>query len=99
MLLKNSKKEIGGVTYDSYYPSAMYLQGADPAVTTAMRTNNLTGTVQYTNRISLSGEYYFMRNLSAQGMGAYSFIFNNKGHGGVFANGLELTLSARYTIF
>ena len=77
----------------------MYKQGEDPTVTTAMRTLALTQTVQYTNRIELSGQYNFMKNLSAQAMGAYTFIFNNKGHGGVFAHGLEFTLSAKYSLF
>lgn len=87
-----------------YYPQAIYLQdqadGIDSAdKTTAMRTLALTDTVQYTNRISLSGQYYFMKNLSAEAMAAYTFIFNNKGQDGVFAHGLEFTLGARYSLF
>ena len=97
--LFNKKNEINGVEYDSFYPSAMYLQRVPAEQTTAMRTNNLTGPVQYTNRIELSGEYYFLRNLTAQAMGAYTFVFNNKGQDGVFAHGLELTVSAKYTVF
>ena len=97
--LFNKKKTIDGVDYDHFYPSAMYLQGEDASVTRAMRTNSLTATVQYTNRIRLSGEYYFMKNLSASATGAYSFIFNNKGQDGVFAHGLEFTLSVKYTVF
>ena len=92
-------KEIGGEKYDSFFPAAMYLQGEAAEKTRAMRTNKLTDTVQYTNRISLSGKYYFMKNLSAEAMGAYTFIFNNKGQDGVFAHGLEFTLSARYSLF
>ena len=92
-------RTINGVDYESYYPSAMYLQGEDPEVTKAMRTYNLTETVQYTNRITLSGEYYFMRNLSAGGAASYTFVFNNKGHGGEFAHGLEFTVNAKYSIF
>ncbi len=97
--LFNKKKNIDGVDYESYYPQAKYLQGDDPEETRAMRTLALTETVQYTNRISLSGQYYFMKNLSAEAMAAYTFIFNNKGQGGVFAHGLEFTLSARYSLF
>ena len=87
-----------------YYPQSIYLQDQadgidDPEKTRAMRTLALTSTVQFTNRISVNGEYYFMKNLSAEAMAAYTFIFNNKGHGGVFAHGLELTLGARYTLF
>ena len=97
--LFDKKKKIDGVNYDSFYPSAMYLQGEDPEKTRAMRTLSLTPTVQYTNRISLSGEYYFMKNLSAGAMGAYTFVFNNMGQDGVFAHGLEFTLSAKYSLF
>lgn len=101
--LFDRKNPDGG--YDYYFPSAIYLQdkeilGKDSAdKTTAMRTLSLTPTVQYTNRISLSGEYYFMKNLSASAMGAYSFVFNNKGCGGEFAHGLEFTLGAKYSLF
>lgn len=97
--LFDKKKTINGVEYESYYPQAMYLQGEDPEKTRAMRTLALTETVQYTNRISLSSKYYFMKNLSAEAMAAYTFIFNNKGQDGVFAHGLELTLGARYSLF
>ncbi len=101
--LFDKKNPNGG--YDYFYPSAIYLQDKEldrkdsAEKTRAMRTLSLTPTVQYTNRISLSGEYYFMKNLSAGAEGAYTFVFNNKGQGGVFAHGLEFTLSARYSLF
>ncbi len=96
------KNPNGG--YDYFYPSAIYLQdkenGIDSAEKTkAMRTLSLTPTVQYTNRITLSGEYYFLKNLSAGAEGSYTFIYNNKGQDGVFAHGLELTLNAKYSLF
>ena len=97
--LFNKKKTINGVEYESFYPSAMYLQGESADKTKAMRTLSLTDTVQYTNRITLSGEYYFMKNLSTAATAAYTFIFNNKGRDGVFAHGLEFTVSAKYTVF
>ena len=87
-----------------YYPQAIYLQDKEDGInsaekTRAMRTLALTDTVQYTNRLSLSGEYYFMKNLSAEAMGAYTFVFNNKARSGEFAHGLELTLGVRYSLF
>ncbi len=89
---------------DYYYPSAIYLQDKEDGIdsaekTRAMRTLALTQTVQYTNRISLSGEYYFMKNLSAGAEGSYTFVFNNKGRGGEFAHGFELSLNAKYSLF
>lgn len=89
---------------DYYYPQAIYLQDKEDGInsaekTRAMRTLALTDTVQYTNRISLSGKYYFMKNLSAEAMGAYTFVFNNRAYGGEFAHGLELTLGVRYSLF
>lgn len=97
--LFNKTKKIQGEEYDSFYPSAMYLQGEPASKTTAMRTYELTPVVQYTNRITLAGEYYFLSNLSAQATGAYTFIYNNKARKDEFAHGLELTLSARYSFF
>ena len=99
-----NKKNPNHEELEYYYPQAIYLQeqadGNDVAEKTrAMRSNSLTETVQYTNRITLSGEYYFMRNLSAGGAAAYTFVFNNKGHGGEFAHGLEFTVNAKYSIF
>lgn len=87
-----------------YYPQAIYLQDREDGIdsaekTTAMRTLALTETVQYTNRLSLSGQYYFMKNLSAEAMAAYTFVFNNKARSGEFAHGLELTLGVRYSLF
>lgn len=89
---------------DYYYPQAIYLQDKEDGInsaekTRAMRTLALTDTVQYTNRISLSGKYYFMKNLSAEAMGAYTFVFNNRARGGEFAHGLEVTLGVRYSLF
>ena len=101
--LFDMKNPNGG--YDYFYPSAIYLQDKEldrkdsAEKTRAMRTLSLTPTVQYTNRISLSGEYYFMKNLSAGAEGSYTFVFNNKGRGGEFAHGFELSLNAKYSLF
>ena len=98
------KKNPNHKELEYYYPQAIYLQDKEDGInsaekTRAMRSNSLTETVQYTNRITLSGEYYFMRNLSAGGAAAYTFVLNNKGHGGEFAHGLEFTVNAKYSIF
>ena len=97
--LFDKKVTIDGVEYEAYYPSAMYLQGEYPEVTTAMRTYKLTGTIQYTNRIGISGEYYFRDNISVAGAFKYSFIFNHRAVPDQFAQGVEGTLSFKYTIF
>ena len=99
LALFDKKVTIDGVEYEAYYPSSMYLQGTDPEITKAMRTYKLTGIIQYTNRIGLSGEYHFLDNLSVSGQFLYSFIFNHRAVENQFAQGVEGTLSVKYTIF
>jgi hypothetical protein len=97
--LFNKTREINGNTYESYYPSAMYLQGEDAEKTKAMRTNALTPTIQYTNQITANFNYTLFSKLELGTELSYIFIFNNKAKEGVFAHGLELSLSAKYTLF
>ncbi len=90
--------------YYSYYPSALYLQEKElgnnvAAKTTQARSYALTNEVSYTNRIQLSAEFYFLKNLSIQGSGAYTFIFNHKGKAGEFAHSAEFMLGASYSVF
>ncbi len=97
--LFNKTREISGNTYESYYPSAMYLQGEDAEKTKAMRTNALTPTIQYTNQITANFNYTLFSKLEFGTELSYIFIFNNKAKEGVFVHGLELSLSAKYTLF
>ena len=82
-----------------YYPPSMLLQGVSSDITKAMTTKELTGIIQYTNRIGVNGEYYFTDKMSIGGNLLYTFIFNHRAVEGSFAQGLECTVNFKYDIF
>lgn len=99
--LFNSKVVIDGVEYSAYYPSVLRKMGLisdDDAVDMA-RTYKLTGTVQFTNQITLKGNYILNDHLNFNAQLVYSFIFNNKNKTGDFAHGMELSLGMEYKLF
>jgi len=63
------------------------------------RTYVLTGSVQFTNRISAKASYNINSRMSLSGRAAYSFIFNNRNEEGKFAQGFEGAVSFEYTLF
>ena len=97
----------GGKKYYSYYPSVLYkiykkkggtqgLSASDAA--SLARTHRLTGIVQYTNCITLKGNYILNKHFQFGAQTSYSFVFNNKNVSGSFAHGIELSLSCTYTM-
>lgn len=99
--LFNSEVEKDGKYYNSYYPSAMYRQELlDWNAAHAMgRSYALTGVVQYYNAINVSGEYTLNDHVTFRGNFVYAFVFNNKNIEGNFAQGVEVELSAKLTLF
>lgn len=93
--------EINGETYYAYYPSVLYRLGllgfADAA--NVARDYKLTGTVQYTNQVTLKGSYVINKHLELNGQGIYSFVFNNKNEPGDFQHGFEFSVALEYTVF
>ena len=93
--------EINGETYYAYYPSVLYRLGllgyADAA--NVARDYKLTGTIQYTNQVTLKGTYVINKHLELNGQGIYSFIFNNKNEPGDFQHGFEFSVALEYTVF
>ena len=93
--------EINGETYYAYYPSVLYRLGllgyADAA--NVARDYKLTGTIQYTNQVTLKGAYVINKHLELNGQGIYSFIFNNKNEPGDFQHGFEFSVALEYTVF
>ena len=59
----------------------------------------LTGTIQYTNQISLSAKYQINKNCSLDGNLTYSFIFNNKNIPDNFAQGIQADIAFEYRLF
>ena len=93
--------EIGGETYYAYYPSVLYRMGllsADQAANIA-RDYKLTGTVSYTNQITLKGSFNINKHFTLNGQGTYSFVFNNKNVGGDFEHGIEVAMALEYSMF
>lgn len=99
--LFNSSVEIDGTEYSAFYPSVLRNLGLlsdDDAVDLAQNMK-LTGTVQFTNQISLKGKYILNEHFTFTGQLIYSFIFNNKNQTGDFAQGAELSLGAECKLF
>lgn len=57
------------------------------------RNHWLTGTVQYTTQLQVSGKYSLNEHFEFTGSCIYTFIFNNKNISGNFAHGVELSTS------
>ena len=93
--------EVDGETYYAYYPSVLYRMGllSEEQAANIARDYKLTGTVQFTNQITLKGSYRFNEHFVVDGRGTYSFVFNNNNEAGEFAHGLEATLALEYLLF
>lgn len=93
-----SKKNEDG--YYSYYPSAKYSQGED-AETAAKeaRSHSLSGTVSFTNAITLREKYEFNEMFSLDSRLTYKAVYNNKNRAGEIARGLEFAISFSAQIF
>jgi len=90
----------GGKKYYSYYPSVSFKLGEITAAKAAeiARKKSLTGIVQYTNCVTLKGNYTLNEHFQFGGRTSYMFIFNNKNVSGSFAHGVELSFSCTYTM-
>lgn len=97
----NNTIEIDGKKYYAYYPSVLRKMGliTDEEAEDIARTYVLTGTVQFTNGITLKGTYNFSQNFSLDGRITYSFVINNKNKSGEFAQGLEGSFALKYSLF
>ena len=76
----------------------MGLLSADQAANIA-RDYKLTGTVSYTNQITLKGSFNINKHFTLNGQGTYSFVFNNKNVGGDFEHGIEVAMALEYSMF
>lgn len=97
----NNTIEIDGKKYYAYYPSVLRKMGliSDEEAEDIARTYVLTGTVQFTNGITLKGTYNFSQNLLLDGRITYSFVINNKNKSGEFAQGFEGSFALKYSLF
>lgn len=92
---------IDGKKYPSYYPVTAYQLGVldEEAAISEARHKGLTGTIQYRNDLSLSGEYYFFDFFKVAAEGTYTMIFNNNHEKGNFQQGFELKLVCGFNLF
>ncbi len=99
--LCNNTIEIDGKKYYAYYPSVLRKMGliTDEEAENIARTYVLTGSVQFTNRITAKASYNIAPHMSLSGRATYSFIFNNKNEEGNFAHGFEGSLIFEYKLF
>ena len=89
-----------------YYPYVKYRDSADKNdekgkedSVKQSRYMWMSGTPEYTNRISLSGEYYINKHFNISGQIAYTFITNNYNIIDNSANGFEIALALQYKLF
>ncbi|MEE0885651.1 MAG: hypothetical protein UIB61_01970 [Treponema sp.] len=99
--LFNNTIEIDGKKYYAYYPSVLRKMGliTDEEAENIARTYVLTGSVQFTNRITAKASYNITQHMNLSGRATYSFIFNNKNEEGNFAHGFEGCLMFEYKLF
>ena len=100
---------IDGVEYYAYYPSVRYKLGKENSGSSYSYTPSqaeddarsyaLTGTIQYTNQLTLKGNYNFNEHFSINSYLTYSFIFNNKNVGGDFQQGIEISVGGSWALF
>lgn len=106
-MFKQKTKTPDGREYYYYYPAVQYrlgkdgLKGGKSAEETEAeaRSWNLTGKVQYTNRLSIFGSYRFNQHFKLEGQAIYNFIFNNRNIDGNLQHGVELGVAGTYFLF
>ena len=100
-------EKYAGREYYYYYPAVQYRIGKDGLYgglsaedsEAAARSWNLTGTVQYTNRLGLFSFYRFNSHFMIEGQAIYNIIYNNKNISGNLQHGVELGLAGTYYLF
>lgn len=90
-----------GDVWSSFYPSAMRHSGliGDDEAKDIAHTHKLTGTIQYTNNITLKGHYRINKHFNIEALFSYIFVFNNKNVSDKFENGVELAASMTYQLW
>ena len=105
-LFNSEKIERNGQNFYDYYPAAKYRIHKDEWTAEQIAENEkearswaLSGVVQYTNRITLSGSWQINNHFKVEGQTIYSFIFNNHSKKNNFQQGLEVGLAGTYYLF
>lgn len=87
--------------YYAYYPPVEHNLGTGTDEELINKALNMlpSGIVQYTNRISLDGEYRLNNHIKFNAQGIYSFVINNKHILNQNDQGIELSISMTYNLF
>lgn len=93
--------DVDGRKFSAYYPSVLRHIGVydDDKAEDVARDKGLTGTIMYTNNITLNGYYAFNNHFKIEGQASCVFVFNNQNIGGNTDAGVELSVSLRYNLF
>lgn len=99
--LKSEENNPDAEKYPAYYPTVLNDLGykTEEQARELASVQGLSGTIQYRNDVSLSGEYWVSEKLKANAEGTYTFVFNNNHTKNDFQQGFELKLSCSYNIF
>ena len=105
-MFNSSKIEKKERYFYDYYPASYYRLHKDDVSEEQLAANeekarswNLTGTVQYTNRLTLSGSWKINEHFKLEGQAIYNLIFNNHNKNGNHQQGIELGVAGTYTLF
>lgn len=106
-MFNSEKVKTGdGREFYDYYPASYYRLHKDDASEEQLAANEekarswkLTGTIQYTNRLTLNGCWKINEHFKLQGQVAYNFVFNNHNKNGNHQQGIELGVAGTYTLF
>lgn len=93
-------------TISSYYPYTQYVlaednddsAGMDAAIAKG-RNMWMSGTSEFSHKISLFGSYDFTDHISLESQISYIFVFNNNNISDNFQQGLEFVLAFTYNLF
>ena len=94
--------QYAGKTFCNYYPSVRYYYtatGSLEEMERLARSHWLTGIIETTHRVSLTGSYMFGNGIKLSGKTSYVFVLNRNHISGNFQHGIEFALSASYAIF
>lgn len=90
-----------GEKFSAYYPSVLRHIGiyTDEESKNRARDYKLTGTVQFTNNITIRGYYRFNKHLRLNAQGSFILVLNNGNRAGADEAGVELTTYLEYNVF
>ncbi|MCR4939215.1 MAG: hypothetical protein K5930_03785 [Treponemataceae bacterium] len=94
-------EDYSGKYFCNYYPSVRYYYtntGSLQENEALARAHLPTGIIETTHRLSLTGSYIFNNGIKVTGKTSYVFVLNRDHISGNLQHGVELALSAKYSL-